>query len=97
MHIALLGASNGIGLHLLHLLLPKPEYTIALLLRKPACFDGDEDVSAAIKNGRVRVVQGDATRVGDVQRLMEGRVDLVVSSIGESSVHRIYTEKVWKE
>jgi NAD(P)-dependent dehydrogenase (short-subunit alcohol dehydrogenase family) len=85
MHALLLGASKGIGHHLLVHLLAEPSNTATLLLRNPACLDADAVVGPAISAGRVAVVAGDATKAEDVRRCFERKVDVVITSVGESS------------
>ncbi|BEJ13746.1 hypothetical protein CspHIS471_0309200 [Cutaneotrichosporon sp. HIS471] len=81
-HIAILGASKGIANHVLHnLLSSSPPVTITLLLRKPAALDGDKLVAEAIKNGRVKIVKGDATVQDDVEKALEG-ANAVLTSVG---------------
>lgn len=83
MHIALLGASKGIGAHVLRNILGETDATVTLLLRKPGVFDNDDLVAPTIKAGRVRVVEGDATKEVDLERVFERKVEVVVTSVGE--------------
>ncbi|CAK9780817.1 unnamed protein product [Cutaneotrichosporon oleaginosum] len=80
-HIAIFGASKGIANHVLHDLLPTARIT--LLLRNPNVFDADAAVMDAVKDGRVKLVQGDATVEADVERAIES-AEVVLTSIGES-------------
>ncbi|KLT42031.1 hypothetical protein CC85DRAFT_285959 [Cutaneotrichosporon oleaginosum] len=78
-HIAIFGASKGIANHVLHDLLPTARIT--LLLRNPNVFDADAAVMDAVKDGRVKLVQGDATVEADVERAIES-AEVVLTSIG---------------
>ncbi|WVF69128.1 hypothetical protein IAT40_003902 [Kwoniella sp. CBS 6097] len=85
MHAILLGASKGIGYQVLKSLLSSSnKWSTTLLLRKPELLEKDEAIAPYIREGRVRIVKGDATSEDDLRKCLEGseRVDLIVSSIG---------------
>ncbi|EIW85550.1 hypothetical protein CONPUDRAFT_118457 [Coniophora puteana RWD-64-598 SS2] len=62
-----IGASRNIGyyssLRLLDL-----GYTVTFLLRKPECFDHDAAITRFVKDGKARLVKGDALVKSDVER-----------------------------
>ncbi|WVQ96634.1 hypothetical protein IAU59_003739 [Kwoniella sp. CBS 9459] len=86
MHVVLLGASKGCGYQVLQSLLSSSsaeKWSTTLLLRKPELLEQDAAISPYIREGRVRIVKGDATSEADLRECLEGeRVDLIVSSIG---------------
>ncbi|OCF72987.1 hypothetical protein I204_06217 [Kwoniella mangroviensis CBS 8886] len=84
MEAVFLGASKGIGYFtVLNLLQNNQNWKATLLLRKPDVFDDNHLIKPFIENGRLRIVQGDATNEDDLKKLFEGKkVDLVMSSIG---------------
>ncbi|WVW84620.1 hypothetical protein I302_106654 [Kwoniella bestiolae CBS 10118] len=84
MEAVFLGASKGIGYFtLLDLLSNNQNWKATVLLRKPDVFKDNHLIQPFIQDGRLRIVQGDATDEGDLKKLFEGRkVNLVMSSIG---------------
>ncbi|KAK8858609.1 hypothetical protein IAR55_002838 [Kwoniella newhampshirensis] len=86
-HAVFLGASRGIGLHTVVTLLGSTttaQWTATLLLRKPETITADPRFETYIKDGRVNIVQGDATSEADVRKLFPAgkKVDLIVTSVG---------------
>lgn len=72
--------------------------TITFLLRSPSAFDGDEVIQKYVKSGKVRLVKGDALNAQDVSRgwetareAGEGRVDVVLFTVGKSLSEESYT------
>lgn len=82
MHAVILGASKGCGYHALVRLLAIPEWTATILLRKPASIEADQNLKGYLTDGRLKIVQGDATRYEDVKSLFDKKVDVVISTIG---------------
>lgn len=83
MHGVFIGASKGIGYHAaIHFLESNTANTATLLLRKPSVGEQDARLGPLIRDGRISVVQGDATKLSDVQAAVQGKVDFVVSSVG---------------
>lgn len=79
-----IGASKGIGYHALyHYLNSDTTNTATLVLRKPELMDDDEVMGPYVKEGRVKVVEGDATDAEVIRRAMQGDVDFVLTSVGE--------------
>ncbi|EIW85579.1 hypothetical protein CONPUDRAFT_48791 [Coniophora puteana RWD-64-598 SS2] len=62
-----IGASRNIGYYS-SLRLLELGYTVTFLLRKPECFDQDEAVTRFVKDGKARLIKGDALVKADVQR-----------------------------
>lgn len=92
-HAVILGASKGTGYHvLLRLLKPDTTWSATILLRKPDVIEKDDNFVPYIKDGRLKVVQGDATKVTDVQEVLQGQVDVVISTIGTYLDSTIPTE-----
>lgn len=85
MHTALIGASKGIGRAAALELLLDPTNTVSLLLRTPSAIEADPDFKAAINQGRVRIVKGDANDPNALRQLLEDDgIDSVVSTLGKS-------------
>ncbi|TXT15854.1 hypothetical protein VHUM_00357 [Vanrija humicola] len=84
MHLAILGASGGVAYNVLLSALSDTRVDrVSLLLRKPGVFESNEHVAPAIASGRVRVLQGDATREAELEALLGAdEVDVIVTSIG---------------
>jgi hypothetical protein len=84
-HPVLLGASKGCGYHaLIRLLDPRVDWEATILLRKPESIENDPILQQYLKEGRLKIVKGDATSFEDVGKLFEERVDVVISTIGKS-------------
>ena len=87
MRTVLLGASKGCGYFAaLQLLETSPQDSITMLLRKPEVIENDPKFEGYIKEGRCKIVKGDATDEEDVRKCFEDKVDFVVSTIGMSSL-----------
>lgn len=70
---------------------------MTFLLRSPSCFDNDEDIQGFVKQGKVRIVKGDALVKEEVRRGWEvagqtvpgsspesdGQVDVLLFTVGE--------------
>lgn len=88
--ILFLGASRGCGFYAALSLLSSPQPpTCIFLLRKPDALLDSDEVKAlsepALK--AIRIVKGDATVKGDVQKAVDeaqGKLDSVVFSVGGS-------------
>jgi hypothetical protein len=87
MHTALIGASRGIGRATALDLLQDPSNKVSLLLRLSTTIENDVDFAASIKEGRVRIVKGDANNEGDLRRLLDhDGIDSVVFTLGNCRV-----------
>jgi NAD(P)-dependent dehydrogenase (short-subunit alcohol dehydrogenase family) len=87
MHAVIFGGSRGCGYFTAYYLLSASnrDWTVTLLLRDTSIIEKDPRLAPFIKEGRLRLLKGDATVEADVRRaLTGGEVDLIVSSIGES-------------
>ena len=73
MHIALIGASRGIGRSAALELLQEPANSVCLLLRKPSSIEGDPDFESATNQGRVRIIKGDANSPEDLRALLNDK------------------------
>ena len=83
MHTAIIGASKGCGYHAALDILRDPSNTVTLLLRHPEGISSDPKFTSFIQEGRVKLVQGDATVEDDVSELFNcDKVDLLISTIG---------------
>lgn len=86
-HAVLLGASKGCGYHaLIRLLAPSLDWKATILLRKPEPIQNDPFLKTCMDEGRLRIVRGDATNYDDVVKLFGEKVDVVISTIGKSSL-----------
>ncbi|CAE6460637.1 unnamed protein product [Rhizoctonia solani] len=86
MRVLLFGASRNTGYFVAQRLLAKG-HTCTLLLRKPEAMESDPAMSGFIKDGKVKLVGGDALAQEDVQKAWniassEGQVDVVFFGIG---------------
>ena len=66
MKVLAIGASRNIGYYSALRLLDLG-YTVTFLLRKPECFNKDEDITRYVKDGKARLVKGDALIKADVE------------------------------
>lgn len=83
MHTAIIGASRGIGRATALDLLRDEANTVSLLLRSPAHIDNDAEFLVYVKQGRVRVVKGDANDTADLRSLLDHHgIDSVVFTLG---------------
>ncbi|KAF8498354.1 hypothetical protein JB92DRAFT_3084600 [Gautieria morchelliformis] len=86
MYVLAIGASRNIG-YLSCLRLLGEGHAVTFLLRKPAVFDKDSKMQKHIKEGRAKVISGDATIRADVQKALtdariDGRLDAVLFTVG---------------
>lgn len=87
-HAVLLGASKGCGYHaLIRLLAPPLDWKATILLRKPETIQNDPFLKTCMEEGRLKIVRGDATNYDDVVKLFGEKVDVVISTIGKSSLN----------
>jgi hypothetical protein len=94
-HAVLLGASKGAGYHaLLRLLTPDSTWSATVLLRKPEVIEKDENFAPYINDGRLRIVQGDATNVEDVKKLFKDKTDVVISTVGAQRSDSLHTQEI---
>jgi NAD(P)-dependent dehydrogenase (short-subunit alcohol dehydrogenase family) len=95
-HAVLIGASKGCGYHaLLRLLTPTSNWSATVLLRKPEALEQDANFAPYLKDGRLKIVKGDATNVEDVKKLFVDTVDLVISTVGKYpplTSHSLYSD-----
>ena len=87
MHTALIGASRGIGRATALDLLADPSNRVSLLLRRPANVESDPGFATAIKEGRVRIVKGDAYDKQYLRSLLNDAIDSVVFTLGMLAVY----------
>ncbi|RXK35760.1 hypothetical protein M231_07001 [Tremella mesenterica] len=89
MHAAFIGASRGCGLLILERYLKQNDaHTAILLVRDPDTIS-DGRIGGFVNEGRVKFVKGDATKVEDVRKIFEKKVDVVITSIGGASTMTI--------
>jgi len=86
MYVLAIGASKNIG-YLSSLRLLAEGHTVTFLLRNPSVFDNDTQIQNLIKEGKARLVKGDATVRSDVQNALDkaridGQLDAVLFSVG---------------
>jgi hypothetical protein len=63
-------------------------HTVTFMLRKPAVFDKDSKMQKHIKEGRAKIISGDATIRTDVQKALteariDGQLDTVLFTVGK--------------
>lgn len=62
-------------------------HSVTFLLRKPSVFDNDSEMQSFIKEGKAKIVQGDATNRSDIKGVIDSAVesglDVILSSVGK--------------
>ncbi|EAU88922.1 hypothetical protein CC1G_10568 [Coprinopsis cinerea okayama7 len=86
LNVFIIGGSRNIGYHSSILLLDAGA-TVTYLLRNTSVFDTDDKVQKYIKEGKARLVKGDALVQSDVQGAWdeaskESKVDVVIFTVG---------------
>lgn len=89
MNVFAIGASQNIG-YLTAVRILEKGATVTFLLRRPSAFDGNDTMQHYIREGKARLVQGDALKIDDVARgwaeaqaaSATGDIDLVLFSVG---------------
>ena len=75
------------------MILPEKGATVTFLVRRPTTFDGNDTMEHFLREGKARLVQGDALKLDDVARgwaqaqaaSASGDVDVALFSVGMSS------------
>ncbi|GJJ12045.1 hypothetical protein Clacol_006286 [Clathrus columnatus] len=85
MNILALGASRNIGYFACKSLLNEG-HSVTFVLRKPSVFESDTEIQSFIKNGKAKIIPGDATVRADIQKAIDSTtetgLDVILFSVG---------------